>query len=67
MVEQSLANMRETHQKVLAMAAALKGEIERLSYPLSQRQLAVSDKIEKQRLPDIWVHRMQEEAASSTI
>ena len=30
--------MREAHQKVLAAAAALEGEIERLSHPLSQRQ-----------------------------
>ena len=36
-MEQSLANMREAHQKVLAAAAALEGEIERLSCPLSQR------------------------------
>ena len=36
-VEWSLANMREAHQKALATAAALEGEIERLSCPLSQR------------------------------
>ena len=30
--------MREAHQKALATAAALEGEIERLSCPLSQRQ-----------------------------
>ena len=41
LVEQSLANMREAHQKALAVAAALKGEIERLSHPLSWRQLEV--------------------------
>ena len=40
-IEQSLVIMREAHQKVLAMAAALEGEIERLSHPLSQRQPAV--------------------------
>ena len=40
-VEQSLANVREAHQKALAVAAALEGEIERLSHPLSQRQLEV--------------------------
>ena len=37
-LEQSLANVREAHQKALATAAALEGEIERLSCPLSQRQ-----------------------------
>ena len=37
LVEQILASVREAHQKVLATAAALKGEIERLSCPLSQR------------------------------
>ena len=31
--------MREAHQKALAAAAALEGEIERLSCPLSQRWL----------------------------
>ena len=40
-MEQSLANMREAHQKALAAAALLEGEIERLSCPLSQRQLEV--------------------------
>ena len=30
--------MREAHQKVLAPAATLKGEIERLSHPLPQSQ-----------------------------
>ena len=29
--------MKEAHYKALAMAAALKGKIERLSHPLSQR------------------------------
>ena len=38
-IEQSLATMREAHQKALAMAAALEGETERLSHPLSQRWL----------------------------
>ena len=33
--------MREAHQKVFATAAALEGEIERLSCPLSQRQPVV--------------------------
>ena len=33
--------MREAHQKVLAMAAALEGEREMLSCPLSQRWLEV--------------------------
>ena len=32
-VKQSLATVREAHQKVLAAAAALEGEIERLSHP----------------------------------
>ena len=40
-IEQSLGTMREAHQKVLAMGAALKGEIEMLSHPISQRQLEV--------------------------
>ena len=40
-IEQSLATVREGHQKVLAMAAALEGETERLSHPLSQRWLEV--------------------------
>ena len=35
-VEKSLATVREAHQKVLATAAALRGEIERLSHPLPQ-------------------------------
>ena len=35
-IEKSLALIREAHQKVLATAAALKGEIERLSCPLPQ-------------------------------
>ena len=34
-MEQSLANVREAHQKALATAAALEGEIERLSCPIS--------------------------------
>ena len=38
LIEQSLATMREAHQKALAAAAALEGEIERLSHPLCQRQ-----------------------------
>ena len=37
-LEQSLANVREAHQKALATAAALEEEIERLSHPLFQRQ-----------------------------
>ena len=40
-IEKSLAPIREAHQKVLAMAAALKGEIERLSCPLPQSWLEV--------------------------
>ena len=36
-VEQSLANVREAHQKALATAAVLEGEIERLSHSLSWR------------------------------
>ena len=35
LVERSLATVREAHQKVLAMAAALEGEIERLNPPPS--------------------------------
>ena len=34
LVERSLATVREAHLKALAMAAALEGEIERLSHPL---------------------------------
>ena len=37
-IEKSLATVREAHQKVLAAAATLKGEIERLSCPLPQSQ-----------------------------
>ena len=37
-VERSLAKVREAHQKALAMAAALKEEIELLSYPLIKSQ-----------------------------
>ena len=37
-VERSLASVREAHQKTLATAAALEGEIERLSHPLPQSQ-----------------------------
>ena len=40
-VEQNLANVREAHQKVLATAASLEGEIERLSHPFSWRWLEV--------------------------
>ena len=41
-MEQSLVNVREAHQKVLAAAgAALEEEMERLSCPLSWRQLEV--------------------------
>ena len=42
-VEQSLANVREAHQKALATAAILEEEIERLSCPLSQRWPEVGD------------------------
>ena len=35
-VEGSLPTVRKAHQKVLTMAAALKGVIERLSHPLPQ-------------------------------
>ena len=45
--------MREAHQKVLAVAAALKGEIERLSHPLSQRQLEVRVRLKSK---DHWIH-----------
>ena len=37
-VERSLATVREGHQKALTTAAALEGEIERLSHPLPQSQ-----------------------------
>ena len=37
-IERSLATVREAHQKALAVAAALEGEIERLSHPLLQSQ-----------------------------
>ena len=40
-IEKSLAPIREAHQKALAAAAALKGEIERLSHPLPQSWLEV--------------------------
>ena len=35
-IGRSLAIVREAHQKVLAVAAALEGEIERLSHPIPQ-------------------------------
>ena len=38
LVERSLANMREAHQKALVTAAALEEEIEQLSYPLTRNQ-----------------------------
>ena len=57
-VEQSLANMREAHQKALATAAALEGEIERLSCPLSQRQLEARGSYERSR--DHRVYRSME-------
>ena len=37
-LERSLANVREAHQKVLTMAAALEEEIEQLSCPLARSQ-----------------------------
>ena len=37
-VERSLANVREAHQKALAMAVALEEEIEWLSFPLARSQ-----------------------------
>ena len=45
-IEKSLAPIREAHQKTLATAAALKGEIERLSFPLplSQPEVRVRSK-----------------------
>ena len=57
-VEQSLANMREAHQKALATAAALEGEIERLSCPLSQRQLVAGGSYGRSR--DCRVYRSME-------
>ena len=59
--------MREAHQKVLAVAAALKGEIERLSCPLSQSQPEVKARSKVKTAQDAWIHRMQEEVASSMI
>ena len=43
-MERSLAKVREAHQKALAMAAALKEEIEQLSCPLIRSQ------------PEVWAH-----------
>ena len=40
-IGRSLATVREAHQKVLAMAAALEGEIERLSHSLPQSRLEI--------------------------
>ena len=52
-VEQSLANVREAHQKALAMAAALEGGIERLSCPLSWRWLEVRARLKSK---DCWMY-----------
>ena len=43
-VERSLAKVREAHQKVLAMVAALEEEIQQLSHPLIRSQ------------PEVWAH-----------
>ena len=57
-MEQSLANIREAHKKTLATAAALEGEIERLSHPLSQRWPEAGGSYERSR--DCRVYRSTE-------
>ena len=52
-IEWSLATVREAHQKALAAAAALEGEIERLSHPLSWRQPEVRV---RSKSKDHWMH-----------
>ena len=58
-VERSLAIVREAHQKALATAAALEGEIERLSHPspsVSQRQ-EQNQKVGTARHVEPWSRR----------
>ena len=50
--------MREAHQKALAAAAALEGEIERLNFPLSWRWLEARGSYERSR--DCRVYRPME-------
>ena len=52
-IEKSLAPIREAHQKALAAAAALKGEIERLSHPLPWSQPEVRARLKSR---DCWMH-----------
>ena len=65
-IEKSLAPIREAHQKALAAAAALEGEIERLSCPFPKNQPEVGAR-SKSRLPDAGSHRVQEEALAGVI
>ena len=57
LVERSLATVREAYQKVLAVAAALEGEIERLSHPLPQSWLEVRARSKSR---DCWMHGAME-------
>ena len=66
-IEKSLVPIREAHQKVLATTAALKGEIERLSYPLSWSWPEVRARLKSRGLPDAGSHRVQEEALPGVI
>ena len=52
-IEKSLAPIREAHQKALATAAALEGEIERLSCPLPQSWPEVRTRLKSR---DCWMH-----------
>ena len=52
-IEKNLAPIREAHQKVLATAAALEGEIERLSCPLPQSWPEVRVRLKSR---DCWMH-----------
>ena len=56
-IGRSLATVREAHQKVLATAAALEGEIERLSHPLPQSWLEVRG---RSKSKDCWMHGSME-------
>ena len=53
LVERILANVREAHQKALAMVVALEEEIEWLSYPLIRSQPEVRT---HSRSRDHWIH-----------
>ena len=65
--ERSLATMQEAHQKALAAAAALKGEIERLSCRLPQNQPEIEGKVKEQGPPGMESCGVKEEALPGVI